>query len=47
MQGANFNPEYLKINKNGTIPTYIIDGKTYDDSTVSQTIQTRSLSSLR
>ena len=33
-QGKNFDPEYLKINKNGTVPTLVIDGETYTDSTV-------------
>jgi len=32
-QGKNFEPEYLKINPNGTVPTYISNGKTYTDST--------------
>lgn len=32
-EGKNFDPEYLKINKNGTVPTLVIDGETYTDST--------------
>lgn len=32
-QGANFEPSYLKVNKNGTVPTLEIDGKTFTDST--------------
>lgn len=35
VQGKNFDPEYLKINPNGTVPTLIVDGKTFTDSTVS------------
>jgi len=32
-EGKNFDPEYLKINPNGTVPTLIVDGKTFTDST--------------
>lgn len=33
-KGANFNPEYLKVNPSGTVPTLVNDGKTFSDSTV-------------
>lgn len=39
LQGENFQPEYLKINPNGTVPTYISNGKTYTDSIVSSSIK--------
>jgi len=32
-EGANFNPEYLKINPHATVPTLRVDGQTYTDST--------------
>ncbi|KAK4687342.1 hypothetical protein P7C73_g2777, partial [Tremellales sp. Uapishka_1] len=34
-EGENFNPEYLKLNPNGTVPTLVSKGETYVDSTVS------------
>lgn len=32
-EGANFNPEYLRVNPEGTIPSLVSDGKTFTDST--------------
>ncbi|CAD6587739.1 MAG: hypothetical protein TREMPRED_004834 [Tremellales sp. Tagirdzhanova-0007] len=32
-EGANFNPEYLKINKEGTVPALVSGGNTFTDST--------------
>jgi len=32
-EGKNFDPEYLKINPNGTVPTLVVGGQTYTDST--------------
>lgn len=31
-EGANFDPEYLKVNPNGTVPSLRVDGQTYTDS---------------
>ncbi|KAK8864266.1 hypothetical protein IAR55_001512 [Kwoniella newhampshirensis] len=31
-EGKNFDPEYLKINPAGTVPTLIAEGKTFSDS---------------
>ena len=33
-QGKNFDPEYLKKNPNGTVPTLVVDGETFTDSVV-------------
>jgi glutathione S-transferase len=33
-QGANFNPEYLRINPDGTVPTLTDGEKKWTDSTV-------------
>lgn len=33
LEGANFNPEYLKITAHGTVPVLQYKGKTYTDST--------------
>jgi len=46
-EGKNFDPEYLKINPNGTVPTLIVDGKTFTDSTVSHSYPKRSVDQLR
>ena len=32
-EGENFNPDFLKINPNGTVPALVSGGKTYTDST--------------
>ncbi|ORY32567.1 hypothetical protein BCR39DRAFT_586902 [Naematelia encephala] len=32
-EGANFNPDYLKVTPAGTIPALVSDGKTFTDST--------------
>ncbi|KAL7421738.1 hypothetical protein Q5752_003509 [Cryptotrichosporon argae] len=32
-EGENFDPEYLKITKSGTVPALVVDGQTYTDST--------------
>ena len=34
VQGKNFDPEYLKKNPNGTVPTLVVDGETFTDSVV-------------
>lgn len=34
MKGENFNPDFLKINPNGTVPTLVSGGQTFTDSTV-------------
>ena len=33
-KGENFNPDFLKINPNGTVPTLVSGGQTFTDSAV-------------